>query len=234
MCDQYLTCYNYNCCDYDYNRRNYVYNNRCDYDNNRYNYAYNNCNNDIKNDNNMLFMFAADIGNISLINTEYVLLPYHSSNNDSNAHIAQLKPSSPSTVNGFTSLQLATPTICKQKIKYVSISIGSTATLTNTQCFNVSTNSCVPCSNITPTPITVPTSLTLTIYIYVVNNPLLIATANYTFTTTIKLDKDDTFVNKLQQVNINVPDMSYIFVSFSSPIDLNQFCTDFWLNVTMK
>lgn len=73
------------------------------------------------------FMFGAYIGyshpTTNKVVNEYLLIPYHSSNNDDSLNVAVLKPSS-NNVNGFNVIQISIPIIYKQTIRSVFISIG--------------------------------------------------------------------------------------------------------------
>lgn len=184
----------------------------------------NNCNNNIENKNKLQFRFDASIGFSSSTTSEYLLLPYHSSiltfiDGLLTIHVAPLKSS---INNGYNAIQLTIPTIFKQKITYVSIHLATTVNLENTTCC---LDGCI-----------IPKSITITIYIYIFNNPLSIATATTSdsvLTTSITLGQNETFVQKLQPVNIYVPDMSYIYVSYISSANLDALCPLYWLNVIM-
>lgn len=54
------------------------------------------------------------------------------------------------------------------------------------------------------------------------------------FITSIKLEANTLFANKIQQVNIDVPAMTYLYVSYITDTNLNILSQNFWLNVTTK
>ena len=132
-----------------------------------------NCN---SNKNKLQYMFGAAIGfslptSNEIIN-EYLLLPYHSSNtHDNNFYTAPLKPTS-TTVDGFNTLQISIPITYNQTIRTVFISVGE-----------------YPYRGVYDKDIIIK------IYIYVLSNPLSIATTTGIFITSIKLKANTLFAN---------------------------------------